>query len=171
MTRRHDTNDGTLSGDSFYLRMWKPEDAVWYVKSRDEEIFKWTTEIRDLTVEQAKTAIKEANSNPTMHCYAIVESSTRRLMGNIALVVTEKDSAEIMYWLAPEGRGRGLATKSVKLLSDWAFESLSIEEIVLKTHWGNILSQRVAERAGYVSQKGSNQTQSVWSYTTFNRTQ
>ena len=76
-------------------------------------------------------------------------------MGNIALVIGEKanGTAEIMYWLAPEGRGRGIATKAVQLLRDWAFHSLEIDQIILKTHLDNIASQRVAERAGFIKRQ------------------
>lgn len=143
-----------MYGDSFFLRPWQVEDAEWYVKARDEAIFKWTTEKRSLTVAQTEAAIREANRNPSSYCLAIVER-TGHLMGNIALVIREKKkrTAEIMYWLAPEGRGRGLATKSVYLLSEWAFHALELEQILLKTHPDNVVSQRVAERAGFHSQK------------------
>jgi len=144
-----------LHGDSFFLRSWQIEDAEWYVKARDEVIFKWTTEKRNLTVTQTEAAIRESSRNPSNYCLAIVEKKTGRLMGNIALVRLEKKekAAEIMYWLAPEGRGRGLATKSVRLLSEWAFRILKLEQILLKTHPENVASQRVAERAGFYRQK------------------
>lgn len=151
MFLNHDANDGLLEGDTFFLRPWQVEDAEWYVKARDESIFRWTTEKRDLTVEQTKAAIQAANSSSTSHCFAIVESKSRRLMGNIALVIMEqaKGTGEIMYWLAPEGRGSGLATKSVVLLSNWALRTLLLERVMLKTNSANVASQRVAERAGY----------------------
>ena len=140
-----------LNGDSFYLRLWTQNDAEWYVKSRDEVIYTWTTEKRDLTVEQTISAIQNANQNPNLHCFAIVDNSTEELMGNIALVLTEngKREGEIMYWLAPSGRGQGLATKAVRVLNGWAFQNLELERIVLKTHPHNIASQKVAERAGF----------------------
>lgn len=140
-----------LPGDTFFLRPWDIEDAEWYVKSRDALIFKWTTETQNLSIAQTKAAIQNADVDPDSHCFAIVESTTNRLKGNIALVVKEpaRRTAEIMYWLAPEGRGHGLANKSVKLLSKWAFRTLEMEQIILKTHPENLASQRVAERAGF----------------------
>lgn len=157
MAQYQKSDDILLQGDAFFLRPWETEDAEWYVKSRDELIFKWTTEKRNLTIEQTQAAINNVQSNPSSHCFAIVDGKTKSLMGNIALVVREqvKNTAEIMYWLAPEGRGQGLATKSVKLLSDWAFSSLEMEQIILKTHSDNIASQSVAERAGFQRRKDS----------------
>jgi RimJ/RimL family protein N-acetyltransferase len=151
MPGKPDPNVCLINGDICCLRPWRAEDAEWYVKSRDEVIFKWTKERRDLTVEQAASAIREVAVNPDTHCFAIVERSTGDLAGNIALVVleTERTTAEIMYWLAPEWRGRGLASGAISLLSTWVFRSLGLERIVLKTHPDNIASQQTAERAGF----------------------
>lgn len=151
MAQIDDSNDNLLHGDTFFLRPWRIEDAEWYVKSRDEIIFRWTKESRNLTVEEAEAAIREANSKPGIHCFAIVESVTGCLAGNIALVPLGSDisTAEIMYWIAPEKRGRGLATKSLRLLTDWAFRSIGLERVILKTHPDNVASQRAARRAGF----------------------
>jgi RimJ/RimL family protein N-acetyltransferase len=54
------------------------------------------------------------------------------------------------YWLLPEARGRGLATRSVRLLCDWAFETFGVPELGLVTEAGNVRSQHVAEASGFV---------------------
>jgi RimJ/RimL family protein N-acetyltransferase len=151
--------DVTLHGDGFLLRPWKPEDARWYVESRDEDVFRWTKEKRDLTVREAEEGIRQANSNPDAVCLAIVDNRSRELVGNIAMAFREdsRKSAEIMYWLAPRGRGRGIATDSVKLLCRWAFNSLGLERVTLKTPVGNVRSQKVAERAGFHRQDNKNE--------------
>ena len=118
--------DVILCADNFLLRPWKIEDAIWYVESRDEEVFRWTKEKWDLTVEEAEEGIRQSNSNPEAICLAIVDNRSMELLGNIALAFRENNrkSAEIMYWLAPWGRGRGIAASSVKLLCQWPFDSL-----------------------------------------------
>lgn len=143
--------DVILRADDLLLRPWEIEDAVWYVESRDEEVFRWTKETRDLTVEEVEEGIRRANNNPDAICRAIVDNKNMELLGNIALAFREdnRKSAEIMYWLAPCGRGRGIATNSVKLLCQWAFDSLGLERVTLKTLVGNIRSQLVAKRAGF----------------------
>lgn len=58
--------------------------------------------------------------------------------------------AEVSYWFAPEGRGRGAATTAVRLVAMWAFEAWArLERIELQTLPENAASQRVAERAGF----------------------
>ena len=61
-------------------------------------------------------------------------------------------SAGIGYWLLPQARGRGLATRAVRLLSDWAFADLELARLRLFTEPENERSQRVAERCGFMRQ-------------------
>ncbi|MEM5773588.1 MAG: GNAT family N-acetyltransferase [Anaerolineaceae bacterium] len=122
-----------INGDGFFLRRWEVRDAGWYVQSRDEEIFKWTTEKRDLTIAETEAAILQINANTESLCFAIVSLSEENLLGNIALAISadHPDSAELMYWLAANARGRGIATQAVNLLSDWAFNSFGLARIFL----------------------------------------
>jgi RimJ/RimL family protein N-acetyltransferase len=57
--------------------------------------------------------------------------------------------AMIGYSLDPGFRGRGVATRAVRLLSAWAFES-GVRRLVAGTMLDNVASQRVLERAGFV---------------------
>jgi RimJ/RimL family protein N-acetyltransferase len=55
---------------------------------------------------------------------------------------------EVGYFLHPDAWGRGLATRSLQLVSKWLL-SHGESPVVLCTHPDNERSQRVAERAGY----------------------
>jgi ribosomal-protein-alanine N-acetyltransferase len=54
------------------------------------------------------------------------------------------------YWLLPEARRKGLATRSVRLISRWALRELGLARLSLFTEPSNERSQRVAERSGFV---------------------
>jgi len=151
-----------LRADKVLLRPWQVEDARWYVEARDEEIFRWTTEKRALSVAEAEAAIQQINSSGDKPCFAIIEPQSGELLGNIALALDEPGdrSGEIMYWLAAPGRGRGIATQAVKVLCQWAFATLALEQIGLRTLVDNLASQRVAERAGF--QRTQTQTEHLW---------
>ncbi len=58
-------------------------------------------------------------------------------------------TAEVGYWLRTEGRGRGLMTRAVRLVSGWAFDDLGLAVITWYAVAGNDASRRVAEAAGY----------------------
>jgi [ribosomal protein S5]-alanine N-acetyltransferase len=147
-----------LRQDDVLLRPWHVDDARWYVEARDDQVFMWTTELRQLTVSEVEAAIKRVNESNNIVSFAIAVPQSGELLGNIALVwdISSPCSGEVMYWLAPWGRGRGVATIAVTLLCNWALADLGFKQITLKTHTDNLPSQRVAERAGFrrVEQQG-----------------
>jgi RimJ/RimL family protein N-acetyltransferase len=57
--------------------------------------------------------------------------------------------AEVGYWMRPEGRGRGLMTRAVRLTTQWAFAELGLSVITWYAFVGNDASRRVAEAAGF----------------------
>ena len=56
------------------------------------------------------------------------------------------------YWLLPEARGKGFATRSVQLISRWALGELGMARLLLSTEPSNYRSQRVAKRSGFVKE-------------------
>jgi RimJ/RimL family protein N-acetyltransferase len=84
-------------------------------------------------------------------CFGITRVQDDRLIGAIDLVVLSWPHAcgELGYWLAPEERGRGLAVRAVRLVSDWALQTVGLARLEILAEPGNLPSQRVAERAGF----------------------
>jgi RimJ/RimL family protein N-acetyltransferase len=68
----------------------------------------------------------------------------------VDLTGTPGGAGEIGYWLAPEGRGRGLMTRAVRLVSAWAVDELGVTRIDWFALTANPASRRVVERCGYV---------------------
>lgn len=62
---------------------------------------------------------------------------------------TDSSSGSVGYWLLPAARGRGLATRAVRLLVPWAVEELGLSQVRLVTERANDRSQRVAEGSGF----------------------
>jgi RimJ/RimL family protein N-acetyltransferase len=82
--------------------------------------------------------------------FAVIEPPSEEALGAIGVrVLHGRGIAEIGYHMAPEARGRGLATVALRLLSDWSFRTLPVARLQLTTHVENPASQRVAEKAGY----------------------
>ena len=57
--------------------------------------------------------------------------------------------AMVGYSMLPEFRGRGVATRAVRLLSAWAFE-IGVKRLAAGTLTDNVASQRVLAKAGFV---------------------
>ncbi len=59
-------------------------------------------------------------------------------------------SAEMGYWLTEELWGRGIATRVVEAMSEWAFESYGLTRVFATAFAHNAASIRVLEKAGFV---------------------
>ena len=57
--------------------------------------------------------------------------------------------AETGYWVRSEARGRGVASRALRLLARWALREWPIERLQLRAATVNPASQRVAEKAGF----------------------
>ncbi len=81
----------------------------------------------------------------------IRDAASGRFAGTIGLYYTDPLSAEGMigYELTREWRGRGYATRAVRLVAEWAFTHAGIMRLIAGTAPENLGSQRVLERAGF----------------------
>ncbi len=110
-----------------WLRPWRVDDAVWYMALRDEEVFRWTTERRDLTRAEMVDAIRRVNASDEVSSWAITDKTGDTPLGNLALVYDATAACvEAMYFLGAAGRGRGLATAALTTACQWAFANLPI---------------------------------------------
>jgi ribosomal-protein-serine acetyltransferase len=60
--------------------------------------------------------------------------------------------AEIGYWLAEQFQGHGIVTSACKVLINKAFFEYNLNRVVIKAAEGNIKSQRIPERLGFVKE-------------------
>jgi [ribosomal protein S5]-alanine N-acetyltransferase len=72
-------------------------------------------------------------------------------VGLVWVNVRESDptTGSVGYWLLPSARGRGLATRAVRLMSGWAVREMGMTNLLLTTEPENEQSRRVAERSGF----------------------
>lgn len=140
--------DGTI-----VLRAWRPADAERLAAlSRDPEVPRWTGVPEDNTAELMRAF--HADRAPlylagTIVFWTLCEGDEEPL-GSIDLrVEPDHARADIGYWLGAPGRGRGLMTRAVKLVSDWGLGPRGLARIEIRAAVDNVASQRVAERAGF----------------------
>ncbi|MBH5335308.1 GNAT family N-acetyltransferase [Streptomyces pactum] len=74
------------------------------------------------------------------------------VLGHISIGMIDFDahrSGRVGYWVLPEARGRGVATRALDALSRWAFRDLGLYRLELGHAIGNDASCAVAERCHY----------------------
>jgi RimJ/RimL family protein N-acetyltransferase len=133
---------------------WQLEQAL----SRDPEVTRWTTIPTDLDDATAQARIQRYLSQVDRGAAGLwVIESDGIGCGNAGLAITPPSAVEVFYSLLPKARGRGLATRAVQLMANWALEA-GYTEIGLATFPNNRPSQRTACRAGFVETGSTDRT-------------
>jgi RimJ/RimL family protein N-acetyltransferase len=146
-----------LADEVVLLRPWRESDLPKMLMAFSDPVvqhFSWTlttpytqADAYRHLVEQEPTRLRGEEM-----AFALVEPSDDDVVlggGSLYEVDLEQGRAAIGYWLAPEARGRGVATHAVRLVARWAFEDLQIARLELTCGPDNDASRRVAERCGF----------------------
>jgi RimJ/RimL family protein N-acetyltransferase len=137
------------------LRAWRDSDVPALVAAcQDPDIVRWTRVPAAYGEADARFYLRQrydAALAGVTAPFAIVHAATDALLGSISLMRFDWPHArgEVGYWLAAPARGRGHATRAVRLICAWGFDALGLERIDLMAATGNPASQHVAERAGF----------------------
>jgi ribosomal-protein-alanine N-acetyltransferase len=143
--------DPPLRAQDITLRLFQREDAASIVAAcQDPAIPRFTFMKEGLDLAEAEQWVERANDAWATGFvrFAIVDG-TDRLLGQVGFAANDHyGSAEAFYWLSIDARGRGVATRALTLVADWAFDC-GIERLFLLVHPENDLSHRVAQRCGF----------------------
>jgi RimJ/RimL family protein N-acetyltransferase len=147
-----------LADEVVLLRPWREADVAGTLLAFSDPVvqrFSWprTTpfteaDARSYFAEQEESRLRGEELN-----FALAEPDDQEVVvggGSLYDVALDQGRASVGYWLAPEGRGRGAATHTVRLLARWAFAELGLARLELTCSPDNEASQRVAERCGFV---------------------
>ena len=145
--------DPALADEVVLLRPWTQADVDDIVRCcRDPLIPRFIPVIpTDYTPEDARSFIECTVTDRELNL-AVTDRQSGAVLGAVGVGIRPRDEghAEIGYWLAPEARGHGFATRALRLLSAWSLRELGIDRLELRAEVLNPASQRVAERAGFV---------------------
>jgi RimJ/RimL family protein N-acetyltransferase len=134
--------DGDLA-----LRPFVDEDVPAIVAAcQDPEIPRWTSVPSPYTEEDARSYLAGA---PNVHAFAVVDRDTGALLGSVGFQLLNHSRATSGYWVAREARGRGVATRALRLLSRWSLREHGLARVQLIVEPENVASIRVAESAGF----------------------
>jgi RimJ/RimL family protein N-acetyltransferase len=97
-----------------------------------------------------RTQLPELRARGILVPYVIEDTSDESLLGGITLRHFDpmRGVIEVGYWLFPQARGRGLATRAAQAVAREAFAS-GLWRVDAHVRIGNQASERVLERAGF----------------------
>ncbi|MDT9697007.1 GNAT family N-acetyltransferase [Streptomyces sp. P17] len=142
-----------------WLRPWDPEseaDAEAWLRGRtDPEFRRWNTPLRfttdlDTARDQLRASAQTAAEGAAAP-YCIADPVTGRPLGHIGVNVINRvmNTARVGYWVLPEARGHGLATRALTLAARWALTDLGLHRLELDHAVGHVSSCHIAERCGF----------------------
>lgn len=138
-----------INTERLFIRTFRPSDA--------EDVFEWRSDPEvnrfmpypcDGNVEEVRQRIEEWITDNDK--YAIVLKETDKVIGDISLEWSEKDSAyEIGYNINRGFWRNGYATEAVRGILDWAYKELSARDFTAFYAKENGASGRVLEKCGF----------------------
>ncbi|MBB3037190.1 NUDIX hydrolase [Hoyosella altamirensis] len=128
------------------LRPWNDADIPAAERGHDEEIRRWTDAQSANTLTKAVKRGRE-KPDPERGVSLVIEHDGIAV-GYVEVRRTTDDTGEL-YWVLFAGqRGRGLATRALALLAEYAFDELGFARIEAHVDVENLRSIRLATRAG-----------------------
>src|SRR4051812_26637272 len=141
-----------LSDGVVTIRHLDPADAPAYVKAfaDDPTLAKMIGSETDPTVAEVERQAREV-PHGQVTALTIADAGTSEFLGGIGLYrINERHRrGEVGFWLTPQARGRGVASRAVRLITTWAFDSLGFERVELTTTPDNAATRALAIKLGF----------------------
>ena len=148
-----------IEAGPYTLRPWQGDDTTFVFEAcQDPDVARWTTVPSPYRAADA-AAFVSAHAGPQPEAssawFALTRTDTGELLGSMSYNTFDSASGtgEIGYWLAWEARGAGVASTCLDGLARWGFDQLGLTEVRALVAQGNLRSQRVAERAGFLAEE------------------
>jgi RimJ/RimL family protein N-acetyltransferase len=148
-----------LRGHGLRLRLWDPDSEAdvesWLRGRTDPEFRRWNTPLildKDLADARKSLASHVQNvADGTGMPFCITDEATGATLGQVSLGVVSRPLryGRVGYWVLPEARGRGIATRALLLATRWALTEFGLFRLELGHALGHEASCRIAERSGF----------------------
>ncbi|MEU3840771.1 GNAT family N-acetyltransferase [Streptomyces sp. NPDC028635] len=141
------------------LRRWNPAsdaDVETFLRGcSDPEFQRWNTPLRPIaTLADARATLRakaDAADAGTGVAFCVEDADSATPLGHIGVSRIDRAmrSATVGYWVLPEARGQGVATRALAVASRWVFTDLALHRLELDHAVGHDVSCKVAERCGF----------------------
>lgn len=143
-----------IESGNFILRHWKESDLTSLVKYANNPAI--SANLTDkfpypYLEENGKAFINFASQHDTHHIFAI--DINGEACGGIGIHPQndiQRLNAEMGYWLAEPYWGKGIISKAIPLVVDFAFTNMPITRIFARPFGRNVASQKALEKNGFV---------------------
>lgn len=148
--------DGILKGMSIYLRMVDLTDcSVVYLNwLNDVEVNQYLeTRWSEQSLESIKKFVEDIRNSDHSYLFAIIKDEKHT--GNIKIgpIHPIYKYADVSYFIGDKTQwGKGVATESIKLVTDFGFKILGLNRLQAGAYENNIGSQKALEKNGYIKE-------------------
>ncbi|MCC6237522.1 MAG: GNAT family N-acetyltransferase [Dehalococcoidia bacterium] len=128
-------------------------DASEHLAGEDEAQRRWFEAPRPSTLQDVVAFIERCQESwragGPVRSFAMRDAASDALAGNVELRDRGDARANLPYTVFPAFRGRGYASRAVRLVSAYAREALPVQALVAVIDELNVASLRVAESTGF----------------------
>jgi len=142
-----------LGAEGVVLRPFRRDDRLALSDASRDPLIQQYTFLQPVPTEsdmQAWVDNKLAPWREDTAMFAIADSESNHLLGGITLHVERDARADAGFWVVPSERRRGVASRALGTVADWAFDHQGIDRLALLTNVDNEAAQAVATRCGFM---------------------
>ncbi|WCN05108.1 GNAT family N-acetyltransferase [Streptomyces sp. M92] len=149
----------SITGLGLQLREWDDTDAPVMVELFDEpQVDRWTPLHHPFDLAAARAYLDQARTRRAegRSIQLAITSDGHTALGEILLFVVGPDSpsqggpyAELAYAVGIRYRRQHLATRAVRLMTDYAYQALALQQVILRINPDNAASTAVARATGF----------------------
>jgi RimJ/RimL family protein N-acetyltransferase len=152
--------DVLTEGDGLMLRTWRTSDLEPMTRLLvDPESLRWSPPMHvrgeDWIAERLTRAVQSAKDDDPTSFVIAAAGDPEPVLGSIDfrrdLPIPPFSVVDVGYNVLPEMRGRGVASRALRLLSTWVLspQGMDLERVQLDHAVENVASCRTADRAGF----------------------
>ncbi|MGW3492668.1 GNAT family N-acetyltransferase [Streptomyces sp. NPDC001020] len=148
-----------LHGHGLRLTAWDPESEAhveaWFRGLTDPDFVRWNTPLKEVrNRDDARESLRSKASRAEEGLdatFRVTDAADGTTLGQVGVNCIDRvvRVARVGYWVLPEARGRGVATRALAVAGRWALTDLGLNRLELGHALGHEASCRIAQRCGF----------------------